>query len=208
LGEQPIIESDYPTDWVTFCAYAPNTGAEFFGFTKPLAEVNRFAARFRVASAFRGLVLNGYSASTSAGYTALCRTLFVYSAFEAFLQVIGANQTSIGAELQAHGAIPLLQRLREADTDNCFYSFIHSRVNNTHKQELENYFNNDPSNVAYLASAIRHIFAHGWLTPNAGGGEASATADVCNAVCDFLLSFMDSQFSTRVDNGMHEIYGP
>ena len=202
------LEPGYPSEWGTFCSHASNTGAEFFGFAKPLPEVNRFAARFRAANAFRGISLEGYSASTASGYASLCRVLFVYSAFEAFLDVIGSTQAAIGPDLQAHGAIELLNNLRASDTENRFYLFIQQRVNPIHQRELQNYFNDDPCNVAYLASAIRHIFAHGWLTPNAGGGEASSAASVCNAVCDFLLSFMDAQFSVRIVNGMDELHGP
>ncbi|MFM2083708.1 MAG: hypothetical protein RLY95_526 [Pseudomonadota bacterium] len=200
------LESGYPSEWAIFCSHATNTGSEFFGFTKPLADVNRFAARFRAANTFRGISLEGYSAATASGYAALCRVLFVYSAFETFLDVIGSSQAAIGPNLQAHGAIELLNKLRATDTENRFYLFIQQRVNPTHGRELQNYFNDDPCNVAYLASAIRHIFAHGWLTPNAGGGEASAAANVCDAVCDFLLSFMDAQFTDRIVKGMTELY--
>ena len=201
------LEPGYPTEWSAFCSHAPNTGTEFFGFVTQLSEVNRFAARFRAASSFRGITLEGYSAATATGYAALCRILFVYSAFEAYLEIVGATSATIGPDLEAHGAISLIKSLRMSDIDNRFYKFIHSRVNRLHQQELQNYFNDDPCNVAYLASAIRHIFAHGWLTPNAGGGEASSASEVCNAVSDFLLSFMDSQFSSRILQVMGELYG-
>ena len=195
------------TSWGEFCAYASAAGAEFFGFVRPLPDVNRFAARYRAASAFRGVVLDGYSDTTAAGYGELTRLLFTYSTFEVFLQICGKSQSTIGPELERAGAIGLLKTLRAIDTDSRFYEFLHERVNPAHKTELENYMANDPCNVAYLASAVRHIFAHGWLTPNAGGGEAAIAARICSELSGFLLYFMDQQFTTYVHRGLEEIHG-
>jgi hypothetical protein len=200
-------ESNYPSEWKNFCSVAGNTGAEFFGFTKPLPEVNRFAARYRAANSFRGLELDGYSSNTTAGYSGLCRVLFVYSAFEAFMKITGHSQTTIGHELEEHGAIRLLSRLKTVDSGNQFYRFIFERVNPVHQTQLQNYFNDDPCNVAFLASSIRHIFAHGFLTPSAGGGEAVDATEICNLVSEFLLAFMDAEFTKRVSKGMDEIFG-
>jgi len=101
----------------------------------------------------------------------------------------------------------VLDRLRAIDGDSKFYEFLYERVNATHKRELENYMANDPCNLAYLASAIRHIFAHGWLTPNAGGGEAGTAAALSRQLSDFLLEFMDAQFTKYVIRGLDEIHG-
>ena len=197
----------YPSGWHTFGEHALRTGAEFFGFKRDLSEVNRFAARFRAARSFRGIKLDGYSAGTELGYAALCRVLFVYSAFEAYLDVTGNTQVSIGPVLAEHGAKPLHDHIRAVDSDDRFYKFIYGRVNASHQRELDSYFNDDPCNVAYLASAIRHIFAHGWLTPSAGGGESTEAERICHALSEFLLEFMDNDFKAHVDAGMHALLG-
>ena len=190
-----------------FCAYAGPAGAEFFGFVCALPDVNRFAARYRAASAFRGITLEGYSAATAAGYGEFTRLLLTYSAFEVFLHIAGKTQATIGPELDAAGAVDVLDRLRAIDCDGKFYEFLYERVNAPHKRELENYVANDPCNLAYLASAIRHIFAHGWLTPNAGGGEAATAAQLSRELSQFLLFFMDQQFTAFVTRGLDEIHG-
>lgn len=200
-----VPKAGYPNNWKNFCSIAPGFGTELFGFVKPIADVNRFAARFRLASSFRSLNLEDYSEATEAGYAALCRVLFVYSAFEAFLEITGNTQQSIGPDLENSGAATLLTNIRAADSENTFYNFIHERVNQRHKTELQNYFNQDPCNIAYLASAIRHIFAHGWLTPNAAGLNPSVAEQVCSEISNFLISFMDSQFNARVDAAISEL---
>jgi len=183
------------------------TGADHFGFKVEVGDVNRFAARFRAAKCFKGVRLDGYSSNTEAGYAALCRVLFVYSAFETYLDITGNTAASISADLSAAGADSLMKRIKSLDTHDRFYKFIYERVNSSHKRELDNYFNDDPCNVAFLASAIRHIFAHGSLSPSAGGSESSEAVKICDAVSIFLLSFMEKDFAKRIAAGCEEIYG-
>jgi hypothetical protein len=80
-------------------------------------------------------------------------------------------------------------------------------VNATHKRELENYFNDDVCNIGYLASAIRHLFAHGWLTPNANQVDPVVATTICNDLCTFLLRVMDDEFGSRVAAGLDDLFG-
>lgn len=195
------------TNWHIFNSHAITPGPEFFGFKCQTGDVNRFAARYRAASCFKGISLDGFSANTQAGYGALCRVLFVYSAFEAYVKVIGETQQFLAPSLAEFGAQQVLSRIRLIDVEDRFYRFIYERVNETHKRELDRYFNSDPCNIAYLASAIRHIFAHGWLSPNAGGGESLAAVEISDLVSDFLLSYMNASFARAMEDAIRSIYG-
>jgi hypothetical protein len=55
-----------------------------------------------------------------------------------------------------------------------------------------------------LASAIRHIFAHGWLSPNANQVNPNTVVEICDLLHQFLLSFMDIEFSNRLDKALKE----
>lgn len=75
---------NYPSGWKIFDDHAVVPGPDFMGLTPDAGDVNRFGARFRLAKAFRGLNLEGYSSNTASGYDALTRVLLTWSAFEQF----------------------------------------------------------------------------------------------------------------------------
>jgi len=202
------VQTDgYPTNWQHYDSYVIHVGADQFGFQGSNGDVNRFGARFRAAAKFEGVLLGGYAQSTIAGYSALCRVLFVWSAFESFMSICGLEQRTVGPLLDRHGALAVANDIRASDKGNAFYQFIQERVNAAHRTELQNYFNQDPCNVAYLASAIRHIFAHGSLTPNANQVEPATVVIVCNKLSDFLLRVMDREFGGRVATGLEDLHG-
>ncbi|HSI21414.1 MAG TPA: hypothetical protein VK959_00200 [Methylophilaceae bacterium] len=114
---------------------------------------------------------------------------------------------ALAKPLSDFGAYDLLKAVRTTDSGDRFYKFIYDRVNDQHKQELDLYFKDDPCNVAYLASAIRHIFAHGWLTPSAGGGDAAQAVLICDMISEFVLSFLDHSFSNSIKSGLKTMNG-
>jgi hypothetical protein len=190
--------STYPFNWQHYCDSVPSHSPTVYGFVGDTGDVNRFGARFRVANSFRGIELEGYSDATALGYSAFCRVLFVWSAFESFLRILGIDQTQSGPLLENHGAAKALANLQTLDVDNRFYDFIYQRVNGRHKTELDTYRNGNPCNVGYLASAIRHIFAHGHLTPNANSVDPGIVISICDKLCGFLLHVMNQEFGDRV----------
>jgi hypothetical protein len=197
----------YPTNWQHYDSHVLYVGVDQFGFRPSNGDVNRFGARFRAAAKFQGVLLEGYAQSTVSGYSSLCRVLFIWSAFESFMSICNLEQRTVGPLLDGYGALAVADEIRATDAGNAFYRFIQERVNAAHRTELENYFNQDPCNVAYLASAIRHIFAHGSLTPNANQVEPPTVVAVCNRLCDFLLSVMDREFGNKVAHGLDDLHG-
>lgn len=197
----------YPTNWTHYDTNVMYVGAGQFGFEATNGDVNRFGARFRAAAKFQGVLLDGYAPSTVSGYSSLCRVMFAWSAFESFMSICRLEQRTIGSLLDLHGALAVAGEVRAADTGDAFYRFIHERVNAAHRTELENYFRQDPCNVAYLASAIRHIFAHGSLTPNANQVEPSTVVAVCDKLSEFLVGVMDQEFGRRVAEGLDDLHG-
>lgn len=197
----------YPTNWTLFDRKVSYVGSGQFGFAADTGDVNRFAARFRAAACFRGVTFDGYTAATAAGYSAFCRLLFTWSAFESFLHICSLDKRTIGPTLDAHGALDAIARIRRSDAGDLFYRFIYDRVNAAHRRELDNFLRDDPCNVGYLASAIRHIFVHGSLTPNANQVDPESVSTVCNILCDFLIDVMDQEFGSHVAAGLDDLNG-
>jgi hypothetical protein len=197
----------YPTNWNSYCGLIGQVGPSVFDLGDDTGNVNRFGARFRAAKSFRGIELEGYSHDTAQGYSALCRVMFVWSAFESFMRIIDKNQGQISPILEQYSGSDILSKVKELDASRGFFDFIYERVNTAHKRELDSFRSNDVCNIAYLASAVRHIFAHGHLTPNANKVEASVCVNICNTLSDYLLDVMDKEFGARITNLMDQIYG-
>lgn len=198
--------ANYPSQWAEFDKHAHCGNPEVLNLAGSMGDVNRFGARFRMAKAFRGLNLDDYSLSSIQGYSALCRVMFTWSAFEQFMKVIDTKQLNLSQLLAKHNTSTLQQQIRLLDVDDRLYKFIYDRVNPRHKAELDNYFNTDPCNVTYLASAIRHLFAHGTLTPNANQVEPRVVVEVCELLSCELIKIMDIEFSERIVNFLKEAY--
>lgn len=196
---------NYPDKWDEYCDYVRSCGRDVFGFSGQVADVNRFAARYRVACSFRRIELDKYSDQTERGYSALFRVVLVWSAFESFLGLVAYHQSEAGDLLEKYGAQGVRQRLRDLDSGGRFYAFIYKRVNKAHRNELDLYMGDDPCNVSYLASAIRHIFVHRALTPNANRVAPETCIQICEDLSAFLLDVMNREFGERVDTVIEEI---
>ena len=170
-----------------------------FGFLDDTGEVNRFAARYRLAKSFTSVAFDSYSSVTVSGYEGLLRLFFVWSAFEQFLKITKRKQSSIGSVLQRYDSKRLLHLLRAADAGNRFFSFVHDRTNQPHQTHLKAYFGRQECNVTYLASAIRHVFAHGSLTPSADQTPPESVKRICDLLFKFLLTVMDKEFTRHMD---------
>ncbi|WOD41911.1 hypothetical protein [Nodosilinea sp. E11] len=208
-----IISNDdkgYPSKWSDYSNQMKISNGSFSGLlglgSNP-GDINRFAARFRAANCFAGLEFEGYSEETQKGYSALCQVVFTWSAFETLLKLKSTQANSIGEALRQYGSEQILANIKNLDVENKFYRFIHERVNSSHQRELDNYFNDDPSNIAYLASAIRHIFAHGILTPNVQKISPNIVVEICRLLCEFLMTVMDEEFTLHYEQALREIRG-
>ncbi|MFA0345470.1 MULTISPECIES: hypothetical protein [unclassified Vibrio] len=189
----------YPNNWGYFDGYvqvhqqAPN------GFKNDISLINRFAARYRVAASFNGLNLDNFSESTEAGYSGLCRVFLAWSAYEVFLKIIELKASKTESLLSRYDSGSVARQIRAMDTGDKFYNFIYERVNKAHQTELAKYFQVDECNPQYLASAVRHIFAHGTLSANANEVSPKTVELICDLLADFLLKVMDHEFSNIIE---------
>ncbi|GAB6064265.1 hypothetical protein [Deferrisoma palaeochoriense] len=193
--------SRYPKGWGRFLKHM-RRGAEAsdLGFQGTRGDVIRFGNRYRLASSFDTLQLHGYSQSTVAGYSALFRVFLCWSCFEQFSAITGTNRSHFQEIFRPYGADDVAVRLKRIDRNGSFYRFLYERVNPRHRDELDRYLAGGSTNVAYLASSIRHIFAHGMLTPHANDSNPRNVVRCCDLLSDLLLTGMSEEFDRRVQD--------
>lgn len=196
--------------WETYCQLVSTDkrgvrhSSTVMGFAASGSEIARFAYRYRLASAFRGLSFNGYNSETVNGYEALFRLFLVYSAFERFMNAVGTNSNSVDRLLKSYGGEDCFARFKTADPANGLLSFLESKAKKPAlKKALKDAIDGNPVSVERLAAAVRHIFAHGYLTPYDGGdleigGTASTVIAACSILSEFLMCVMDAEFSRIV----------
>lgn len=154
------------------------------------SDVICFSSRYRVAKSFKGIILEGFGAVTLEGYNALFRLFLSWSTFEQLLKITGLKQTDAAIALlfDNYDSQQLCNLIKIYDTNNALYSFISSQVNNSHRIEIEKHFAGKELNSSYLAFAIRHIFAHGQLTPHINNANPKNVAKICEAISFFFVT--------------------
>lgn len=171
------------------------------GFAVSNAELFRFLNRYKVAQSFRGINLDGFNSPTVDGYSALFRVMLVWSAFERFLVAIGLRQKDSTSLLVPYEPAKHVREVRKADYEARLFSFVRKHADKKPTQDqLDDFLQGRDCNPTYLASSLRHIFAHGWLTPHAGRTNPERVARVCGLVCDFHMNVMDGEFERRVSS--------
>ena len=195
----------YPSQWGNYDGFVKHYGYSRFDFKVYEGDINRFGARYRVASSFKSLELNDYATKTRDGYSALCQVFLSWSAYECFLPMIGLNISNTENLMNKYSSDNVIQEIRNLDVGDKFYTFIYDRVNKRHKKELDGYLKLNPCNPQYLASSIRHIFAHGPLTPNANEVDPESVVKICKILSHFLLNIIDSEFTIVIEVGLEAI---
>lgn len=195
----PPGTAHYPSSWTKWEDAKAKGYAPFaFGFTT-YADVNRFGARFRMARAFDGLSLGDYGSETVAGYSSLFRVFLCWTTFEQYLRALGQQHDEASAWYAALLPDGLVGECRADDSANKFFQFIRQHTKRKAKTMLAKHLAGESICPTYLAAGIRHVFAHGILTPNANGADPAAVARICDRLAAALLAAMDGNFTSRVD---------
>lgn len=194
----PDPKKDYPPYWRVLNRLGP----EFYhriGFNRNLSFANRFGARYRFARSVTGVTLDGYTSGTSAGYSALTKLAFTYSAFEGLLELIGIKRKDAQTVLKAYPFHKWCNEIRAFDSSCTLFCFVAGRVRPKHeKDQLLQFIKGKPCDVAALAAGLRHIFLHGELTPNALGTDPAVSCQICEYLIGVLVSVIDREIEARL----------
>jgi hypothetical protein len=174
-------------------------GALGFGGTK--FDFYRFANRLRLAASFEGIALGGFTEDTTAGYSALTRVFFAWSAFERYAEL--ANDRPPFRALFAHyphrHIHELARTCRALDPDERLADFLVTQsLLPVHETHLERFREGHDFSVLTLAACIRHVFAHGILTAHPNGLPSANLATLGHSLADFLIEFIRSDFNRRL----------
>jgi hypothetical protein len=188
----------YPPYWHVLERLGPSLYA-VFGFNRDIAFANRFAARYRFATSVTDLILKDYGADTRAGYSALARLAFAYSAFESMLELIGVGRKDAASILGPYPVAKWLKELRRYDPQYGFFQFVRERLGPKHEaQNVGQFLKGQGCDISALAASIRHVFFHGELTPNAGGSNPQVVRQICECLFKVLVEVMDQEFGGRL----------
>ncbi len=171
-------------------------------------HVVRLNARVRLAKSFRGLDTEGYTDATVRGYDGLVQVFLAHSALENFIKFSGLvdeKESSVKkldclSDLMAeHGGAEALKGCFQKDKKNLLYDFVHGRVSPRLQDRLRRCKSGESANMSYLSASIRHVFLHGDLSAGAAGLRSTNLHPLCMSVSDFVLRFIDAEFTKKVD---------
>ena len=172
------------------------------GFKGSKFDFYRFANRFRLATSFRGMDLEGFAPETAGGYGALTRVFFTWSAFEGYTE-LADDQALPYRTLLAHHPRHHIRNLanlcREQDPENKLGEFLREHAQSAPQVIFLTKFQ-EGMDLAVLthAACIRHIFAHGRLTAHPNGLQAENMISICDALSGFISNFIRSDFERRL----------
>ena len=165
-------------------------------------RINIFKARFDIAVRIESIgFVPEFDDTTMQAYLAGTRLLMAYSAGEAYMRAESlfrdrktATVTSwtISRAHLAKRMLPLAKLILEkADS--------HGALNHTTKKYLTDFIAGDKSDVRPIATALRHVHAHGGLTARSitgeGGAEGLDFIESINELALALLERSDEKFS-------------
>ena len=162
------------------------------------SDVPRWNARIKLARNFRGLKIVSCSDRTLKGYNALFQVFLTHSALERYMSIIDVSEDNLEPLLQPYNPVKAIEDFFGHDQKGKLFDFLHKRVNPRLKARLTACREGRCCNVASLSASVRHIFAHGHLTANSYGINPNHVASACGTVSDFLLDFMENDFTMRI----------
>ncbi len=168
-------------------------------------RINIFAARFDVAIRLKSITFSPeLDGDTMQAYLAGSRLLLAYSAAEAYMRAedlfrkrkpVGVTSWSISRAGLAERIAPLVKLIIEK-------AYSHGAHDSTTKKNLENFISCGKPDVRPIATALRHVHAHGGLTARSIAGDASFQGAIyvecINELARALLELSDEKFSGLV----------
>ena len=157
-----------------------------------LKKLYRARARYKVARTFRGLRLDRGTDALVRGYSTGVRLFLCYSASEAFGSVFGKHVTSWeihDVSLQTplrRIALPLPER-------NDVFSKAVIR-------DVSAFVGHEHDNLRVVATALRHLVAHGDFTPTGTGMMTKSGANAISRLGDHLLAESERRFAAWFEN--------
>jgi hypothetical protein len=176
---------------------------EQMGLNGTPGEIARWSSRVKLARNFRGLQVDEYSEQTLLGYSAFFQVFLTHSALERYLPIVGLTDDDLKDALLPYQPHEPIKQFFALDRSGKLFDFLHSRLNSKLRSNLKACREGTCSNVACLSASVRHIFAHGHLASNSHDINPKQVARACKGISDFLLVFMECDFTQRIVEYYH-----
>lgn len=182
---------DYPTAWKRYRDLVKA------GVLLEDGNVNRFAARYRMASKLESVHFSGFSDATSAGYTEGLRVALAYSALESLEAVASSDRrrpekvlTVVSPALSSAFRSTQCARLREQLDQRLDGKDLPRRLRDL-TQDL------NVEDVRPVAEGLRNLVVHGLFTPEGSGFSRSvAIRTFIAALAREVTASTDRHFSS------------
>ena len=182
-----------PSYWKVFCQWCRDNEPLNLPENISLSELNRFAARYRLARAFNGIDADGYAKDTMDAYSAVLKVFLAYSALEQFHKAVKPTKPRQHlSERWADCAVSPAVSLRESEAIIQF--LIKTVSHNKLKEQLIAFQQGKHDNVLIVATALRHAVAHGFMSVHPEGTSARVSKIFCQQLSRLLLSISNQSF--------------
>jgi hypothetical protein len=152
-----------------------------------LNKLYRARARHKVARNFLGLRIHKGTAELVRGYSVGVRLFLSYSAAEAMGEAVGNHVTAWEVHDQSLNAP--LRRIAKPLPER------HDVLSKKVRESVAAYVAHEHDNVRVVATALRHLVAHGEFTATGAGVMTKTGADAVKRLADLLLSESESRFA-------------
>lgn len=171
------------------------------GFQVGTATINRVYARYKLAISFQRMELDGYHTATTKAYSGLFRVFLTYSAFEQFLTLYRIRFFEVEPHFPQHPYTESAAYIRLCDPRSKLLDFLYAELeNNAHKNRIMEFKTGNSDNPIVIAAAIRHVFAHGKMSPHANRSYPPSVEKIALYLSEFLLQIMDTEFERSLQN--------
>ena len=195
----------YPSEWKAYCQWLRN-GERSLPERVSQSELNRFSARYRLASTFEGIETGDYSDETKNAYGAVLKAFLAYSALEQLHKAVKpADNGQHLIERWGTMATEPASELRECET---ILVFLENRIleemeNNNNRGRtllgrLQDFRLGNSDNCLSVATALRNAVAHGFMSVHPKGTSPRTADRFCSRIAMLLTEIADREFSSLV----------
>ncbi|BAQ61282.1 hypothetical protein GM3708_1688 [Geminocystis sp. NIES-3708] len=167
----------YPQGWKKFCSWRKEVSVELLPNHLNMSELNRFAARFRLAKSYEGLIMKDYPDASTLAYGSVFGLFLTYSAFEQLYKALGSPNRVIVREWAINDET-IAKKLRKSTK---ILSFIEKKVDSDQLRSRIKQFNQkEHNNILVIAQAVRHLVAHGMMSIHSGNVKPNTVKNFCD----------------------------
>ena len=177
----------YPHRWGEYISSLDDLGVSIHG------GLSRFSTRYRLASGFQGLKVDGFAGATLNSYDVVIKIALSYSAIEA-LEVAIKTFNVKGVERQPIYCAPVFDLLQAGKFVKLKRQLVLSTQKDHLQKELEQYLDlvagdSSDGNLRKFVEPIRHAAFHGSFNPTGAGltaasGELKALLHLPSAILE------------------------